>query len=70
MVAETTNEVDVAKTIAQDMAATNGSIEYWGSKGGRHKFEYEGVVHAHLIADGWQITGFGRGWFAIEKQYH
>ena len=61
--------VDGAKEAAQSMAPKgDGTITHVRSSDGRHEFEYDRLVQAHRLTDGWKIVGFGKSWFAIERE--
>jgi hypothetical protein len=67
--AESQTEAEAAKRIAAKMESEDkGTVTHKKSRdGGRHVFNYTGPVHAHHVPDGWEINGFGSGWFALKR---
>ena len=43
-------------------------VTFTGHSNNRFEFSYTGYIDAHLIADGWNIVGFGRDWFALNRE--
>ena len=45
---------------------TNVTLDRY--EGDRFEFIYEGYIDAHMIADGWDLVGFGQDWFALKRR--